>query len=61
MAKFDKMYDSKEFKVESYQPSEREFAGMHENKTDDYIGRRDRIQNEAASMVRKQNYRGRYE
>ena len=57
----DKMYDRDDFFKESYQPQEREFAGMEPGKTTDYIGRRDRIQGEAASMVRKQNYRGRYE
>jgi len=46
--------------VESYQPKEREFAGM-EGKTLNYVERRDKIQGEAAAMVRKQAYKGRYD
>jgi hypothetical protein len=47
--------------VESYQPSEKEFSGMQEGKTLNYIERRDRIQSEAASLVKKQTYKGRYD
>lgn len=46
---------------ESYQPSEKEYAGMQEGKTLQYIEKRDRIQAEAASMVKKQSYKGRYD
>lgn len=46
--------------VESYQPKEREFAGS-EGKTLNYIERRDRIQGEAASKIKNQAYKGRYD
>lgn len=51
---------SKDFKVESYQPSEREFAGM-QGDTLDYINRRDRTQTEMANKVKAQKYPGRYD
>jgi len=53
--------DSKDMKTESYQPSEREFAGKQEGKTLQYVEKRDRIQSEAASKVRQQAYKGRYD
>ena len=46
--------------VKSYQPSEREFAGM-EGKTLNYVERRDKIQSEAASKIKSQAYKGRYD
>jgi len=45
--------------TKDYQPSNKEFAGMG-GETLNYIGRRDRTQNAAASKVRSQEYRGRY-
>lgn len=61
--KYDKMNEGNMHMpmVESYQPSEREYAGMQPGKTVEYIERRDRIQSSEAGKVREMNYKGRYE
>ena len=46
---------------EDYQPSNKEFAGMQEGKTTEYIARRNKTQDKMAMKVRGQNYHGRYE
>lgn len=52
---------SHDMKTESYQPSEREYAGMQSGKTDQYVEKRDRIQTAEASKVKSQDWHGRYE
>ncbi len=47
-------------KVDDYQASSSEYAGM-QNKTLDYIPRRDRLQTKEAKDIDKQAYKGRYD
>jgi len=48
-------------KVQDYQPKMGEYAGMQEGKTTQYIPKRDRIQVKAASQVKGQAFKGRYD
>lgn len=48
-------------KVDDYAPKDNQYCGRYENKTTMYISRRDRIQDEQARKIKKQNYKGRYE
>ena len=48
-------------KVKDYQPKIGEYAGVQAGKTTEYISRRDAIQGRAASKVKSQAYKGRYD
>lgn len=47
--------------TKDYQPKVKEYAGMQEGKTTQYIERRDRIQSSEAGKVKGQSYKGRYD
>ena len=48
-------------KVESFQRPESSFAGMQPGKTVDYIPRQNAMVNKESAMVKKQDYKGRYQ
>lgn len=47
-------------KVKDYQPGEKQFAGSMMGTTNNYIERTDRHMDKAASKVKGQAYKGRY-
>jgi len=47
-------------KVKDYQPGEKQFAGSMMGKTNDYMGRTDYQMDKAASKIKGQAYKGRY-
>jgi hypothetical protein len=47
--------------VKDYQPGMDQFAGVEMGKTNEYVSRTDRIVRDEAAMVRKQDYKGRYD
>lgn len=46
--------------VDSYQKPDSTFAGMQMGKTDEYISRHNAFEGKESSMVKKQDYKGRY-
>jgi hypothetical protein len=47
--------------VDDYQPKMDQFAGEQNGKTTMYVEKRDRIQASEAKMVKRQDYKGRYD
>lgn len=60
-SKMDWSETYKEPMTSDYQPKNSEFVNTQFGKTLDYIPKRDSIQTRAASQVRSQEYKGRYE
>lgn len=47
-------------KVKDYQPGQKQFAGSMMGKTNEYMSRTDATMNKAASKIKSQAYKGRY-